>query len=323
MPFISVVIPCYNAADYIEKCLTALDRQSFKDFQAILIDDCSTDNTFEVIERFRSSHDLDLICVRNEENSGPAKSRNRGIALSTSKYVAFCDSDDWYEENYLQLMAEEAKRKNADMVFCNSQKVLMNGSVVKIDNIGEISDTATTKDVLAMGIDALWCLMAKRSIIVDTPQPDLRNGEDMAVIPLLIMRSEKFGLVREHIYNYLCRPGSLSLSASEKVVRSLELSFEYIYGHQVSGYETEVEFVGVKNVVYGALLNYFKCASKRSEAKEILCRFEEKYPKWYKNKYIKSLNMYKRVFVWFAKRRFFVGIKILSHIHKLMTEKEA
>ena len=322
MPLISVVIPCYNSEKYIEKCLESFECQIFKDFEVILVDDCSTDNTVEVIEKFRLSHTLNLIFAKNEVNFGPAKSRNKGIAISNAEYIAFCDSDDWYDARYLQLMAKEAENA-ADMIFCNSNKILVNGRVVKIYNIGEIADKNTIEDVLVKGIDSLCCLMVKRSIIIDIPQPDIRNGEDMAIIPLLIMRSEKIGYVKENIYNYLCRPGSLSLNANASVVRSLETSFDYIVENKVKGYESEIEFIGVKNVVYGALLNYYKYSSKRSGAYEILCRFEKKYPEWYKNKYINSLNIYKRVFVLCAKYRLFAGLKLLSCVHKLITGKGA
>ena len=322
MPLVSVVIPCYNAGEYIEKCLLALEAQSFSDFEVIAVNDCSTDDTAAVVRRFAETHDLKITCIDNEVNSGPAHSRNRGVGRSDAEYVAFCDSDDWYEPDYLQLMVEAARGNDADMVFCNSQKILPDGRVVKIELISESCRVETAGDALRLGADSLWSILVKRSIVERTPQPDLRNGEDMAVIPLMILKSERFGVVTKPIYNYLCRPGSLSLSANERVVASMEASFDHIVKNQVAGYETEIEFIGVKNVVYGVLLNHFKYSKDRKKARELLARFESRFPRWWKNPYIESLPSYKRLFVRFARLGMLRTVCMMARVHKFLTEKD-
>ena len=111
MAVISVIIPCYQAAAYIEKALRALEQQTFQDFDVILVDDCSADNTAEVIRAFAESSSLNITLLRNEVNSGPGASRNRAIAHSQAEFLCFCDSDDWYEPDYLQCMYKKAGRK--------------------------------------------------------------------------------------------------------------------------------------------------------------------------------------------------------------------
>lgn len=316
MAFISVVIPCYNSENYIKRCLEALEGQTYSDFEVILTDDCSTDKTAETIVDFKKTHHLNMQLIKNEKNSGPAVSRNKAIEEANGKYIAFCDSDDRYDENYLELMAAAAAENDADMVFCNSKKVLASGKAIDIKLFEDAPQNMTVKDALAFGIDSLWCLMVKREIILKTPLPDIRNGEDMAVIPLMIMNSQRFAAVEKPIYNYFCNSGSLSNAVNEKVVKSLEKSFEYIYKNRSAEYDTEIELIGVKNIVYGALLNHFKYSSDKKEAKEILQRFENKYPDWNNNKYISQLPFAKRLFVKLAKGRCFCGLKLLSFAHK-------
>ena len=318
MSFVSVVIPCFNSAQYIEKCLIALENQKFKDFDVILVNDCSTDNTEQVILNFKKHSLLDIKYVCNNTNSGPGISRNTGINLSDSRYIAFCDSDDWYESDYLMLMAEEAMRGSKDMVFCNSQKALTNGKVIPINIITSSSNISTVSDVLSIGIDSLCSLMVKKDIIVKTPQPNLKNGEDMAIIPLMIMKSKSFGFVEKAIYNYYCHTGSLSMSASEKVVTSLEKSFEYICANKVLGYDNEIEFIGIKNVLYGAILTLFKFSFDKNRARTILLNFECKYPKWFENDNIKSLPVYKRLFLSMLRRRWFLPVKMMAKMHSLL-----
>lgn len=100
MSKVSVIIPCYNAAAYIDRCFKALENQTYKDFDVIVVDDCSTDNSIEIIEKYRATSKLTITIMKNDINSGPAASRNKGIRKSTAEYITFCDSDDWYEKRF-------------------------------------------------------------------------------------------------------------------------------------------------------------------------------------------------------------------------------
>ena len=161
----------------------------------------------------------------------------------------------------------------------------------------------------------------RRDIVTVTPQPNLRNGEDMAVIPLMMLKSGRFAFVDDCLYNYVCRPGSLSLSASATVVRSLEASYAHILANKPEGYDTEIEFLGIRNLLYGALLNHFKYTRDRKKPSEILSDFEKTHPAWHKNPYLKEMPRYKRIFLHFAKHRFFFGARLLAQLHKRLTEK--
>jgi glycosyltransferase involved in cell wall biosynthesis len=320
MVYISVVIPCYNAAPYIERCLDALQQQSFRDFEVILIDDCSKDNTVDVINAYAKRSNLQLALLQNEENAGPGVSRNRGIAASNAEYICFCDSDDWYDPDYLEQMVKASQNGEADMVLCNSRKVTATGKT-DIVLFSRKEENATAREVLALGIDSLCNLMIRRPIAVSVPLPGLRNGEDMAVIPLMIMGCKTFGFVEKCIYNYLCRPGSLSLSANSGVTESLKRSFVHITEHQKPGFDREVEFIGMKNLVYGGLLNHFKAQKDPKPAKVLMDQFEKQYPRWYQNPYRKELPVFKRVFLFFAKRRLFLPLRLMCRIHRLLTER--
>ena len=318
---ISVIIPCYNSGKYIEKCLNALDRQTFKDFDIILVDDCSIDNTLEVVNNYSKKHDLNITILSNKVNSVPAVSRLNGIKKSKSEFIAFCDSDDWYDSNYLDVMSRAITSNDSDMIFCNSQKVFGNGTIKKINNTCGYEGEITQIEALTMGIDSLWSIVVRKAIFESVAQTDLRNGEDMAIIPLMIMESRKFYAVKEYLYNYLCRPGSLSLNCNDRMISSLELSFEHILVNAKPGFEKEVEYIGIKNVVYGILLNHFKYSSNKTYARNLLKKFEDQYPCWSKNVYIRNMSLFKRLFVWLAKKRCFAGIKILCGIHRFLVEK--
>lgn len=104
-PLVSVVIPTYNRAGALRRCLDSLTRQTTGDFEVLVCDDGSTDDTAEVVREYADI--LDITYTSAENSGGPARPRNRGVALARSPYVAFLDSDDWW-----------APRKLAESICC-------------------------------------------------------------------------------------------------------------------------------------------------------------------------------------------------------------
>ena len=101
---VTIVIPCYNVAKYIKRCIDSLVGQSFQKFKVILVDDKSTDDTYQYLLQLQATSGLDIMVLQNSCNSGPAVSRNNGILKADTKYITFCDSDDWYEPDFLKTM---------------------------------------------------------------------------------------------------------------------------------------------------------------------------------------------------------------------------
>ncbi len=135
IPAVSVVIPMYNSEKYIGECLQSIAEQSFKDFEVIVVDDCSTDKSCEVVEKFipkfRRGGVETLKLFRSEKNSGnPGTPRNTGIRLSRGEYICFVDSDDAIMKNALEDLYRVAEKFNADVVHCErffisySEKIL-------------------------------------------------------------------------------------------------------------------------------------------------------------------------------------------------------
>ena len=100
MAIVTVVIPTYNRAREIERCLKSLKTQTFQNFEVFIYDDGSTDTTSEVVKNFDASFSVTF--VQQPNSGGPAKGRNEGIRASKSKYIAFLDSDDWWKPRKLE-----------------------------------------------------------------------------------------------------------------------------------------------------------------------------------------------------------------------------
>ena len=120
---ISVVIPMYNAEKYIGECLTSLANQTFQDFDVIVVDDCSTDNTIEVVSSFAENNSR-IQQIKSDIHSGgyPSIPRNKGIESAKGRYIAFLDADDIWEPDKLdsQIALFDG---NTPIVFSNYQVI--------------------------------------------------------------------------------------------------------------------------------------------------------------------------------------------------------
>lgn len=115
---ISVIITCYNLQDYIERCITSIVNQTYSNLEIIIVNDCSTDDSLEVINHlFKIDNRLRLI--NNPENYGAGKSRKIGINLASGKYIALIDGDDYITPGFLQELRNQAELNNADIVSGN------------------------------------------------------------------------------------------------------------------------------------------------------------------------------------------------------------
>ena len=115
---VSVVMPACNCEKFIEKAVRSVLNQTVRDLELIVVDDGSTDATEAILEKLAQEDDRIKLMV-NAENLGVAKSRNHGLDLSCGKYTALLDSDDYWNEDFLEKMIARAEQTNADIVYCS------------------------------------------------------------------------------------------------------------------------------------------------------------------------------------------------------------
>lgn len=128
---ISIIIPTYNVGAYIGKCLDSILAQTFTDYVVYVVDDCSTDNTIDILGSY-SSTDARIKIVEKEINSGPSISRNMGISIAKGEYITFVDGDDCYLSNSaLRDMLIAAEKNGADCVCCGYKTIHQIGCLTK------------------------------------------------------------------------------------------------------------------------------------------------------------------------------------------------
>jgi len=126
---ISIIVPIYNVEEYVEKCIKSLINQTYKNIEIILVDDGSTDSSYDICKKYSETDSrINLI---HKENGGLSDARNVGIENATGEYITFLDSDDWLSYNYCETMIKEINETKADIVMCNLVNVYNDDYVFK------------------------------------------------------------------------------------------------------------------------------------------------------------------------------------------------
>ena len=144
-PLVSVIIPVYNSAKFISQTLESLLYQTMKNFEVIAVDDCSTDNSVEVIASFAKKFGGRLHVIKRPKNSGtPGLPRNIGIQFARGKYIAFLDSDDLYTKTALEELSTLAEEYQADVVHLDDTFKVFNGIPMSVDALAFTDINALT-----------------------------------------------------------------------------------------------------------------------------------------------------------------------------------
>lgn len=204
---ISVIIPIYNKSNYIIKCLDSVVNQTFNCFEIIIIDDGSTDNSLEFIEKYNFK-DINSKII-SQVNSGVSTTRNNGVKLAKYDYIAYLDADDWWEPNFLQEMVKLIKSfPDAGLYATSYFKIKNNKKVPAIINIEEKFNVGYIDYIKLYSIN-LWmpiwtgATVVKKEVIEELNgfKPNLKLGEDFDLW-LRISQTHKIAFLNIPLSNY-------------------------------------------------------------------------------------------------------------------------
>lgn len=127
---VSIIVPVYNVAEYLGRCIESVLNQSFTEYELILIDDGSTDDGLKTCEEYARQDQR--IRVIHQDNQGVSVARNRGIEEAKGEYITFIDADDWVADEYIEVLYRAIKEKNADIAVLNEKNVYTNEDAVPV-----------------------------------------------------------------------------------------------------------------------------------------------------------------------------------------------
>lgn len=312
----SVIIPCYNGWKYFFKCLNSLENQTILPNQVIVVDDCSTDNSYEQLLNYSKNSKLNIIVLKNEINSGPSVSRKNGLNYVTSSHVLFCDCDDWYELNTLEKIKNAIISSNADLIIFDNYRII--GDKKEKANVTMRFLNSKKNEIMALYPMSLSRFGVSYDIVKNVVFPPLYNGEDGAVAPQIIEKAKNISVIEDALYNYYFRENSVSMKPSKKAYLGMIEAFRVVKENVSNLYDEEIEFLGVKFVCIAATLSAIKAGIDNKMIRSFISEYKIDYPNWYKNKYIKSLPKSRRVYLLFLRKNHLGICRIICKIHTLM-----
>lgn len=234
-PKVQVIVPVYNAEKYLNKCLDSLKNQVYSNWEAILIDDASTDSSVEIIKEY-AKEDNRFTYIQAEKNGGVSNSRNLALTKLTEKYTAFLDSDDYWEDDMLSAMVEKAEQGNFDVVQCRfvydfpgGKKVLPAGAfekeiVISKETIGKIY----FKMLTGINMNHVCMKLIKTKLLCGLAfDTNLKTAEDLKLISQLFEKVDSYCFIDKVLYHYRRSESSLtgkSLSGKEKLKANISVS---------------------------------------------------------------------------------------------------
>ena len=213
---ISIIIPVYNVAPYLQRCLDSIAQQTLKDLEVILVDDHGQDNSIVIARDYIKTQGLSAWqIIETPTNSGPGKARNMGIEQASGQYIAFCDADDWveptmYEQLYLQAQAEKADISSAAAVMDFPDRTTRIMTNPAIGN-GTIS-ISQKKQLLRHFVSNFTTMLFRREWLIanDIHFPDSRSGEDSCFMGECYLAVSRMAQNNTPLYHYIIHADSIS-----------------------------------------------------------------------------------------------------------------
>lgn len=253
-PEISIVVPVYNVADYLTRCVDSLLRQSFSDYEIMLIDDGSTDGSGELCEHIASVDPR--IRVFHKHNGGLSDARNYGIERLRGKYITFVDSDDWLETSCLEYLHRAIRTADADISTCVYMRRCGNSSK-PWRNLPEDPEVIEGREALLsllydekVNVSAHGKLYSSH-LFKDIRYPFGRRYEDVGTTYRLMAKARSVAVGGAPLYNYLMRPGSITHVGTAGLMDRYELAKEAY--ENLLGIDAEIDAAAVRYLTFHIL----------------------------------------------------------------------
>lgn len=217
---VSVITPVYNVEKYIDETLESIFRQTYEDIEIVLVDDCSTDNSAQIIAKYKESHP-EIVYFLQPKNMGAGAARNKALELASGQYVAFLDSDDLWLPKKIERQIKLMQEKNSPFSYAAIE--MMDEESKTIKGKRNLKETCNYKYLLHNTIIATSSVIVDRTVLGDFRMPLRRGGQDYATwLKLLRGGAVAYG-INETLVRYRVSNNSLSSNKFKSIKQVWEI----------------------------------------------------------------------------------------------------
>ena len=217
---VSVIMPIYNAEKYLQETLASIFAQEYKDIEVVLVDDCSTDRSAQIIAEQQKEH-AEIVYFRQEKNMGAGAARNKALELARGQYVAFLDSDDVWLPGKISRQIELMHASKSPFSYTAIE--MMDEAGVTIKGKRNIKQTCDYQYLLHNTIIATSSVVIDRSVLGDFRMPLRRGGQDYATWLMLLRDGVVAYGINEVFVRYRVASGSLSSNKFKSIKQVWEI----------------------------------------------------------------------------------------------------
>ena len=236
MEKVSIIMPVYNAEKYLCEAIESVLKQTYTDFELLLINDKSTDNSKQICREYAKMDCRIVLLEDNSERHGPGPTRNIGLDYATGEYIYFMDADDWIEDCLLQCAVNRIQETNADIVQFGAIYERYDGN--RSEQYFWSGKDILTKDEIKRDFfyywkenrNSLWMHLFRREIVKTIRFENIIIGEDISYIMDALCNAEKIAYIAKALYHYRYVEGSTSHRWIKNTIEGREM----IWNHQLN-----------------------------------------------------------------------------------------
>lgn len=317
---LSVVIPVYNVADYLQKCIDSVLANDCAGCELVLVDDGSTDGRSAAICDENAARRPDLIRVIHQENRGLGGARNTGLEAARGEYLFFVDSDDFITEDALGVLKAAVEESRADIYSFGFYSVdgAGNRTPVKTWDGGEAAFRLEERADFLLSLPAACVRVWRRSLFLNSGIrfPSRVWYEDIRTSPKLFALAESIVTLDRPLYCYLARPGSIM--RSDNIARSREIldAFDDLLAwFREKGlyerYEKELCRLAVDHISLAACVRVARADPRSPLLAELSAYMEEHFPGYIRNPYLTRLPGRHKLLLKLLRGRHYTAVRLL------------
>lgn len=291
---ISVIVPVYNVEAFLEKCITSILNQSFKEYEIIIINDGTKDNSGKIAEKFAERYPEKIVYIK-QENKGLGGARNTGIHCAKGQYLLFVDSDDYIAPDTLEKLYNKIVEERADLLLFDFYRVSEDYEIINREYGCFSTETQfilKTYPEILFDNPSTWNKLYHRSLFFDyeIKFPEKVWYEDLRTTAKVYTKARKIVYFKEPFYYYYQRETSIMHTKDSgsylQIIDAMEDLLEYFKKQGIyEEFENELEYLAVYHLLFFALIRVNKIDSTSSVQKELKEYVAKKFPKCQKNFY--------------------------------------
>lgn len=313
---VSVIVPVYNVEKFLPKCLDSLINQTFKEYEIIVVNDGSPDDSQNIIDLYKEKYPI-LIKSFIKENGGLSDARNYGLTKAKGKYVMFIDSDDYVTNDIIEKLYNCIEKEQSDMAICNFIRINSKGKEIKNYNYNPGTVNVLDNKQILFNQPTACNKIYKKELFKYLKFDKGKYYEDLRLINKLYLKCNKVAFIDNFCYYYIERANSIMQDTNIKrnleiidAIKSLIAFYKDEKKYDI--FKKEIEFLMIDNIIISTMTRII-CSNKqyKKQLKEYWHFINKEFPTYKKNKYIKNLDFNRKIIYYLNSRKLYLITKLI------------